>query len=418
MTSLPEDQDLERRILAAMYRSEEAMVLAIECLQESDFTKGHLRRVYMALVCCYADGTRPGRDALLTRLPDANQWLSEVVDTLPTTSCPGRLGDAVERLRSISAARELITAAESVTAKARKDQKNIYELVEKLDRDLVTLGSRLQQGTVWPLEMVLSDAIERLDHRRQSPEAAGVVPSGIKSLDLLIDGWRSGTVSVIAGGSTGRTPELALGLAFCAVKPGNPLLLCTPGHRIEHIAESILADHSSVDCHRIANGDLNDADRRRIASAQKMLVDLPLYLDAAPYPSVLDVSARCNSMVASHGLRMVVIDNAALLRSRHGGPPERFGCVQAERLQALARASQVPVLITMPLPPNCSPAELLDLPNCEDYIAAVDTVLVLDEKESGAEVRVLYNRWGECGTAAVPDMRLSTADLPMTANGD
>ena len=72
----------------------------------------------------------------------------------------------------------------------------------------------------------------------------------------------------------------------------------------------------------------------------------------------------------------------------------------AASLRALAQELSAPVIITAPLPPQADPADLRALPDIQEYVESVDTVIALAKNT----MKILYSRHGHIREVPLDDI--------------
>lgn len=187
---------------------------------------------------------------------------------------------------------------------------------------------------------LLNPILDRID-QREAVEHIRFPLAGLNKLAPLA--LAPGRLTVIAGHSGHCSTTLALDIARCAaVSHEIPTALTALMSSPAEITQRILASEAGVPVLRIATGDVNDDDQRRINIATSEIKAAPLYIDENP----LTLSA----IRGNPGLRLAVIDNAHWLHEGHfADTPGERSAAQSLALKRLAMDAGIAIVVTVPL---------------------------------------------------------------------
>lgn len=239
---------------------------------------------------------------------------------------------------------------------------------------------------------LLSPTFERINRGEESDR----IPFPLADLNRLAPhALTPGKLIVIAGHTGHGSTTLALDIARnAAVNLEQPTYLATLTVPADDIAQRILAAQAGVPMVRIANGDLDDNDMRRISMATGEIKAAPLYVS----------QERTVFNNAANGLevKLAVVDGAHLLADPT--------TVAARRLKNLAMSSGICVVATVPLDGRGGRNEpyLSHFDSLYPFVADADMVLltyrpdVVEREHPRAgeiDITVAKHRGGAVGTA-------------------
>lgn len=158
----------------------------------------------------------------------------------------------------------------------------------------------------------LSDIWDDLNNTTETP----VVPTGFKSLDLLIGGFEDGQLNVVAARpSIGKT-ALALQLGSQLAEGNNQVTFCSMETREKNLTQRILANIAKVSLSKFKNAarDMNKDEMERVIDAMSVYNDMNLRIVEKPKMSPKDIRGIANKMnEAEHGF--IIIDYLQLMHS-------------------------------------------------------------------------------------------------------
>ena len=415
MTSVLTDPTLERRVLAEMNRRADALAQGIHFLENEVFTLEDHKRVYHALCLCFEGGVPASRDALLLRLPSR---LTDLINSLATIPSPTSFEDSVTKLREVFAARQLVAAVDVIRSRATADPGAVHELVDRMDREACRIGSGLSRDSVSaePLDRLL----EPVGDGRQATGAMPGITTGMEHLDRLIGGWRPGTVSVLVGPARSTTWLAAYWFGLAAATAGRGTLVHTSAHSAEYVALQLLGLQAGCSVEELRSEVQDRVTLKKIAAARARLAKVSLYVSDTPELTLMNFRHLCQRLHAGYGLGFVSVSEAGLL-VQDGQEPNHVAGEIGKWLQGIARELDVPVIVTFALPSSCAPRDLLDAPAYKHLVGVSETIIAVDTipgAEKAPRLRVLHNRWGECGTVVAPHLGSTRESLCSVVSED
>ncbi len=246
-------------------------------------------------------------------------------------------------------------------------------LVRHVERDAAQLGEMARSGVVTGADLAaevhkralalerpaireargirdaLVDANVKWEALHDRPADVTGVPTGLHALDRMTAGLHPGQLVILAARSGRGKTSLALRILVEAARAGYPALLFSLEMPEGQIVDRIVSSEGQIDGVRLRTGWLRDEDWMRLGVAQSELGRLPLWIDAAPAPGLLDLRAsamRVQAKAPGQRLGLVVVDYLQIVRAsgRRDGNREQEVAEVARGLKALARTLDVPVL--------------------------------------------------------------------------
>ena len=175
-----------------------------------------------------------------------------------------------------------------------------------------------------PLRQIYDDYLEEQAALADPiKENVGPVMLGFPDLDELLGGiQRSDLVILGARPSLGKS-TLALNIALNAAKNGSTVGVFSLEMSREQLAFRILSSETEIDSHRLRLGLVTEAEGERIINAIGLLSDLPVYIDDAPFQSMVEMRSKSRRLMLEHGLDLLVVDYLQLIQGRSGRSDNR-----------------------------------------------------------------------------------------------
>jgi len=262
--------------------------------------------------------------------------------------------------------------------------------------------------------------LEEIKELQQNKESVLTgIPTGFTHLDRITSGLNNSDLIVVAScPSLGKT-SLALNIARnVAVEKDVPVLIFSLEATEEQLSMRMLTAESRVDVHHIRAGSLGDEDWDRLRKASDILCKAPIYVDASPGISILDIEIGAEDIKEKTGATLIIIDYLQLIKGEPDARNRRHELAEmAGDLKRLAKKLDIPIMLLFQLDINVEERDnkrptLIDLANAGSLDQDADMVLFIYRDEiyhpdiehsnkGWAEIIIAKNRSGSKGMAAL-----------------
>jgi replicative DNA helicase len=345
-----------------------------------------------------------GGEVNLVSLPDELARRKQTVDlgllgelTIPSTA---NMRFYARRIRDLSAKRVLQEAAREVLDEIGSTVP-AEELAEKMERALTAASVDREQELV-PWRQTVMDAVDAIEKRHQAGGRLNGLCTGIGILDNVLQGLKSGTLTILGARPSVGKSALAELIALNLARSGVTVGLFSAEMSEQQIAERGLSIDGMLRATGIGNGHLDAVEWRTLVSTAGRLAELPLLIDDNPNISLADLRSRARWM-RRKGVGFLIVDYLTLIR--HGDPRmprhERVGEI-SKSLKQLARELALPILALSQVGRDAADRAptLADLRQSGEVEEDADAVILLhpDGDEFGTvHVEVAKNRNGGTG---------------------
>lgn len=231
-------------------------------------------------------------------------------------------------------------------------------------------------------------SITQLSAEYAQTKKTGCMPTGFPQLDRLIGGFSEGEFIVVGGrpgmGKTQLLVNLSLNLSQTY-----PVLFLSFELSRRQVFERILAALSDVETCKIAQENLNEEEKSRLAASLKTLDKYRLFIDDCAPKTIESLVPYCIWQIKTYEIKMIVIDFIQLLSL------DRTDCNRSEiwlEIKNLAKENNVCIVASSAvdfdrfyIPEEIQLPALHDLNmhNLEEY---ADRVLFISSSDSDAVV--------------------------------
>lgn len=353
--SLPHSLDAERAVLGSILLDNRRVDDMLDVMQPADCFRRSHQLVADAMV--RLDARHEAIDPLTLReelsragvLDDVGgpAYLASLVDGVPRAVNTAHYARIV---REKAIGRAIIVAANRAMSSA-------YEGDQDVDAQLTTLETAVAEIRAGALHgrcvSLVDDAPELeadLSRRIANRGVLTGVPTGLRDLDGITNGWQPGDMIVLAARpSIGKTAA-ALQMATVAGGHGYHVAIFEMEMRRRQLGYRMLSQLSGVPLSRLTRGLVQGTDIGQAADAFDRMKLLPIAIDDTARRTVSDIRARCRLLRRQQGrLDLVIIDYVQLmaseLPSQRGANRTQEVTDISRRLKILADELTCPVIV-------------------------------------------------------------------------
>ncbi len=224
--------------------------------------------------------------------------------------------------------------------------------IDKLNETLTSNGRMNHISKA--VEGAINEALVREQQAKKGLMSG--VPSGLKSLDGILHGFKPSDLVIIAGRPGSGKTSVFLKIAKAAALSGQYSCLYSLEMSSISLADRLILSETDVNAERYASGYLRREDWQEITRARDTLSKLPIYVDDNPTVSMTYIKAHCRKMRKKGMCDIVLIDYLQLadLSTGEKGRNREFEVAQASRqAKIMAKELGVPVILLSQLNRAC-----------------------------------------------------------------
>ena len=210
--------------------------------------------------------------------------------------------------------RELIRASHELSKDAYNDRQEVGEILDTAEQTIFGITKDRLRGGFKPIDGILHETFENLDHIASNPGSVTGVASGLIDLDEITSGFQKGDLAIIAGRPSMGKTALATNIAFNAARKlqesgkKSSIAFFSLEMSSEQLSTRILAEQSRIKSNDIRRGRISEDQFDKFIETSKNISELPLFIDETPAISIAAVSNRARRIKRLFGLDMVLVD--------------------------------------------------------------------------------------------------------------
>ncbi len=276
-----------------------------------------------------------------------NSYLTQMINLVPTASNILSYAKIIQRKRVL---RDLIDVIHEIGDLGRNETEDTEKLLDEAERKIFSIAQKGLTQNFVPVKDTLEEAFERIDKLSKHEGGLRGLPTGFADLDNILAGLQKADLVILAARPSLGKSALALNFATnIAISEKVPVGLFSLEMSRDQVVDRLISAISGVDLWRLRTGRLSDQgddnDFARIREALEVLSEVPIYIDDAASPTVLQMKAMSRRLQAEKGLGLIVIDYLQLMEPLNpNASPVQQVTENSRALKALARELNIPVL--------------------------------------------------------------------------
>jgi replicative DNA helicase len=347
----PWSEDAEQAVISAMLMDADAIMRAVEHVDDTMFYKEAHRRIVRAVVAIADRGdvvdpltlsdelSRRGE----LRQAGGKEYIGYLVDTVPTSA---NVEYHARIVREKAMRRRLIETSTAIISEAFQSPLPAAELLDAAEHRIFEVNQGRGRAGFTRIKELLWPTMERIESLQRSGQAITGVPSGFKDLDDLTAGFQPSDLVIIAARPSMDKTAFVLNIAQnAALDHTTPVAVFSLEMSKESVVQRLLTSEGRVDAQRLRKGKLQDEEFVRLGRAAGLLSQAPIWIDDTPGMNLLELRSKARRLKMEAKIQLLIVDYLQLMQ----GPTDTESRQQeisyiSRSLKALARELNVPIV--------------------------------------------------------------------------
>ena len=348
----PQDTDIEEAVLGAIMLETDAYSRVCDILKPECFYDPNNQKIYQAITDLAAH-QRPIDMITVTNQLRSNGTLDEVGGALHISELTGRVVSAshVEyHARIVSQkylARELISFASEIQAKAFDDTQDVDDLMQLAEEKLFRISQNNLKKDVVQIRPIIEQAIKQIEEAKKRDNNMSGLATGFHELDRVTLGWQNSDLIIIAARpAMGKTAFVLSMAQNMAVNYNTPVAVFSLEMSNLQLVNRLIVNTCEIPADNIKRGDLQPWQWDQLLTKINILYEAPLYIDDTPSLSVFELRTKARRLVREHGVKIIIIDYLQLMNAsgmEYGSREQEVSTI-SRSLKQLAKELNIPII--------------------------------------------------------------------------
>lgn len=348
----PQAVDIEKNVLGAMLLEEEAVIAALEEIEERDFYRDAHRTIFGGMRALYEKREPIDSVTLEAELKaqgmldqvGGSAYIAELLSLVPSAA---NLSTYMRIVKQKSVLRRLIHACTDVITEAFNTQAEAENVLGLAQQSVFEILKDQKTRSYKSMKMVVSETMKELD-RLHALKHEGVigVASGFKQLDRMTAGFQKGDLIILAGRPSMGKTALSLNIARnAALESKVPVGIFSLEMSDLQLTQRFLCAEAIIDSQRLRTGRLRDNEWAKISRSVGRLAEAPIFIDDTAALDIIKLSSRARRMALENKIGLLIIDYMQLMDAPQGYDNRQQEISYISRsLKALAKQLDLPVI--------------------------------------------------------------------------
>ena len=414
----PQSLEAEQAVLGSILIDSRCVADVIGILTPEDFYLQQNREIFETVYTMFNFSQTIDPVTVLDKMRElgvyqdnSRDYILQLMEITPTAANVKRYANIV---REKAMLRGLGQAATDISEMVHDQVGTPQEMLETAEKKIYALRKGERGDSLEHIGTVLHKVFDNLTELSQSDSAIPGLSSGLRDLDMNINGLNKSDLLLVAARPAMGKSAFALNIGVNVAKKYNKTVaIFNLEMSREQLVMRLLASESFVELQKLATGKLSDEEWTKLSMAASSLSQTDIRIDDNPTVTVADINAKCRRL---ENLGLVVIDYLQLMQgSGYGKNSENRVTVVGEisrALKIMAKELNIPVICLSQLSRAVESRTdkrpiLSDLRESGAIEQDADSVMFLyrdeyynenSEDKGLAECIVAKNRHGETGT--------------------
>ncbi|MDE6305072.1 MAG: replicative DNA helicase [Muribaculaceae bacterium] len=348
----PRDKDVEEAVLGALMLEKDAYTTVCDLLKPESFYEPVHQKIYEAIQHLGAS-QRPIDMLTVTEQLRLDGTIDEVGGPVYVAELTSRVfsGANVEYHARIVAqkylARELISFASSIEAKAFDESNDVDDLLQEAEGRLFEISQRNVKKDVTQIDPVIGQAIEQIQSAANRTSGLSGLESGYHNLDKLTSGWQNSDLIIIAARpAMGKTAFVLSMAKNMAVNYDTHVAIFSLEMSNLQLVNRLISNTCELESEKIKSGKLTDLEWNQLMTRIKHLYSAPIYIDDTPSLSIFELRTKARRLVREQNVQFIIIDYLQLMNAsgmRFGSREQEVSMI-SRSLKQLAKELNIPIV--------------------------------------------------------------------------
>ena len=333
----PYSEDAEQAVLAAMLIDQDAVMRAMEVVDDSMFYAERHRKLFRAMLSITERGSVVDPLTLTDELQrrgdlegaGGKDYIGFLLDAVPTSA---NVEYHAKIVKEKALLRRLIEVSTEIVGEAFRGGQTADELLDLAEQKIFQVAQQRTSEGFSRIKELLWPTMERIEAIHAGGESITGVASGFSDLDEMTSGFQPADLIIIAARpSMGKTAFVLNIAQHAAIEKDRKVAFFSLEMSKESLVQRMLTSEARIDAQKLRKGMLTDNDFPRLARAAGI--------------TLLEMRSKARRLKADQGLDMIVVDYLQLMQGPANSESRQQEVSQISRgLKALGKELSVPVI--------------------------------------------------------------------------
>lgn len=393
---MPQNNDAEKAVLAAMILSPEALNDAVTIVRGETFYRPSHRKIFEAICEIHNSGNPVDQISLAERLEAKGELESVggrayILELANNSFALANWEYHAQIVNRQNLLRKLISAATKISALGYDAPDDTEAVVEEAERLIFEVTDKEVKSSFRGLSELMTESLQMISKMASEKKRIQGVSTGFIGVDKILSGMRGGDLLVLAARPGVGKTSFALNVAVNAAKTGTAVAFFSLEMPADQLIQRIMCTEARIDLRKMRSGEMNQADWQQMARACQDLSQLNFSIDDSSSLSIMELRAKARRQLHGCEEGLIVVDYLQLMESHSNKKDRHLEVAEFSRgLKMLAKELNVPIIALSQLSRNVESRtgkrpQLSDLRESGSIEQDADVVIFIDRSMNPEE---------------------------------
>ena len=393
---MPQNNDAEKAVLAAMILSPEALNDAVTMVRSDVFYRPSHRKIFEAICEIHNSGNPVDQISLAERLEAKGELESVggrayILELANNSFALANWEYHAQIVNRQNLLRKLISAATKISALGYDAPDDTEAVVEEAERLIFEVTDKEVKTSFRGLSELMTESLQMISKMASEKRRIQGVSTGFIGVDKILSGMRGGDLLVLAARPGVGKTSFALNVAVNAAKTGVAVAFFSLEMPADQLIQRIMCTEARIDLRKMRSGEMNQADWQQMARACQDLSQLNFSIDDSSSLSIMELRAKARRQLHGCEEGLIVVDYLQLMESHSNKKDRHLEVAEFSRgLKMLAKELNVPIIALSQLSRNVESRtgkrpQLSDLRESGSIEQDADVVIFIDRSMNPEE---------------------------------
>ncbi|QQS50086.1 MAG: replicative DNA helicase [Bacteroidota bacterium] len=348
----PQSVEFEEAILGGLMLEKDAVIEVIDILKPASFYREEHVKIFQAVIDLFSNNRAIDLLTVTDQLRK-NKTLEEVGGPAYLTQLTRNIASAAHiefHARIVQQKfiqRELIRVSTEIQNRSFDESVDVNDLLDYSEGELFNVAQGNIKKEASKLNVLVKEAIGRIENASKQEGGLVGVPSGYTALDRITNGWQPANLIILAARpAMGKTAFVLSMARNMAVDHKKSVAVFSLEMSSIELVNRLISSEAELQSTKIRTGQLSDDEWQKLEYRARRLEEANIFIDDTPAISIFELRAKCRRLKRQHNIDIVIIDYLQLMT----GPPDMRGNREQEvssisrALKSIAKELDIPII--------------------------------------------------------------------------
>lgn len=316
---IPESVEAEKAVLGAILIAPDCINEIVNVLEPKDFYRTAHRLIFTTLVALESEHIKIDYLTLVDRLDKTKKlekaggiaFITSLVNVVPSVS---NVMEYVKIVKEKSVRRDIIFAAESISALAYDANYDLPETIDKVESMLLSVTSvkDVKSSSIGNVAMEALESIEMMFENKG--EFIGL-STGFEDLDKILLGLKKTDFIILAARPSMGKTAFALNIAsFLVLKKNIPVAFFSLEMSSIQLMYRLYASCALITTEQLSRGNLSEKELAEIVDCSEKIASSPFTIIDEVNLNILEIRSKVRKLKKEKNIELLIIDYIQLIQ--------------------------------------------------------------------------------------------------------